>query len=157
MPCYGALVDVAPAQSRLDTGKFLQARCQSSMILLISSSYVGVCLSVLQDAPMQLLMQWYSDFDPPTWRTEFLDQETNLSSIPSWDSRAQRERQKPSLGYTADRRSTTWARALLAFHVNRRIRYAIVSAADRLTPAPQWMSVAAYTHTSDQPSWQSVT
>ncbi len=57
--------------------------------------------------------------------------------MPSWGSRAHRERQKPSLGCTAERRSTTWARALLALQVKRRMRYAMVSAAERLTPAPQ--------------------
>lgn len=139
VPCYGALVDIAPAQSRLIIGKGLKAQCQLSMGPACQHAICGgFCHSMLREAPMPMIA------NEVVVRPQ-CKQETDLSSIPSWDSRAQRERQKPSLGYTADRRSATWARALLAFHVNRRIKYAIVSAADRLTPAPQWISVAAHT------------
>ena len=52
-------------------------------------------------------------------------------------------RQKPSLGFTRLRRSWQWRRALAAFQANRRMRYAMTSAALRLTPAPQCTSTAA--------------
>ena len=55
-------------------------------------------------------------------------------------------RQKPSLGLTRLRRSWQWRRALAAFQANRRMRYAMTSAALRLTPAPQCTSTAASRH-----------
>lgn len=63
---------------------------------------------------------------------------THRCWIPSWDSKAQRLRQKPSFGITTERRCTQCALALEAGHVNLRIKYAMHSAAERLTPAPQW-------------------
>lgn len=70
---------------------------------------------------------------------------THLSPMPSCASKAHSDRQKPSLGCTMDRRCTQCVRALAAFQAKRRIRYAIVRAAERETPAPQCTSVAAAT------------
>ena len=56
--------------------------------------------------------------------------DTDLAARPSWASRAQRERQKPSLGATSERRALQCARALSAVHLNLRIRYAMARVAD---------------------------
>jgi hypothetical protein len=69
--------------------------------------------------------------------------QADLSVMPSCSSKAHRERQKPWFGLTRLRRCLQCSRARLAGHVNRRIKYAMHSAAERLTPAPQCTNTPA--------------
>jgi hypothetical protein len=67
----------------------------------------------------------------------------HLSGRSRGASSAHSVRQKPSLTHTTLRSAVTCARALAALMRWARIRYAMTSVAERLTPAPQCTSTAA--------------
>ena len=69
---------------------------------------------------------------------------SHLSVTPRGPSSAHSARQKPSLMQTRERRSVTASLALAADQRSRRIRYMMASVAERLTPAPQCTSTAAW-------------